>query len=242
MHAGSEVLIAPDVQDAPQLRQDLYCQLCGFYAHDVATFRRHCTSVHGHRMNRSLNVSLTHHMKHGLPQCMHCLKTFTSWRTFAIHAQRGCQVLQAGPPDCWSKSDPLAADLLQPEQMFAPKQDPSVRGAAMLTDADLLNILSQEWGRRVLTIVGSRTWHHMKKETDACRYLTNRCCLCDQFVGRTQEMNRHYKLHHPEFWPNMQSKGHQLTNLYGEEPPCPFAMSSSRPIINVRSGRSWQCC
>ena len=222
LHAGSEVLIAPDVQDVLQLRQDLFCQLCGFYAHDVTTFRRHCTTVHGHRMNRSLNVSLTHHMKNGLPQCTHCQKTFTSWRTFVIHAQRGCQVLQAGPPDCWSKSDPLAADLLHPEQMFAPKQDPSVRGTAMLTDADLLNILSQEWGRRVLTIVGSRTWHHMKKETAACKYLTNRCCLCDQFVGRTQEMNRHYKLHHPEFWPNMQSKGHQLTNLYGEEPPCPF--------------------
>ena len=62
----------------------------------------------------------------------------------------------------------------------------------------------------------------MKKETDACTYLANRCCLCDQFLGRTQDLHRHYKLHHHENWTHMQPKGIQLTNLYGEDPPCPY--------------------
>lgn len=221
MHAGSDVLIAPDVHDVPRHRQDLYCQICGFLAHDVTVFRRHCAVAHGKRMNRCRQVQLIQHMKNGLPQCAHCMQSFTSWHTFHVHTQRGCQVLQAGPIECWSQAAPLAADHL-PGTMFAPKQDASVRGHVMLTDADLLNVKSQEWGRRILTIVGSRTWHHMKKETDACQYLSQRCCLCDQFVGRTQELHRHFKLHHPEFWPNVQSKGHQLTNLHGEEPPCPF--------------------
>ena len=40
--------------------------------------------------------------------------------------------------------------------MFAPKLDGLVRGTTSLTEANLQNILSQEWGGRVLTIVGSK--------------------------------------------------------------------------------------
>ncbi|CAL1140453.1 unnamed protein product [Cladocopium goreaui] len=132
-------------------------------------------------------------------------------------------VLQAGPDVCWKpNTQAFATDRLLTSTMFAPKMDPAVRGTAILTDADLSNMLSQEWGHRVLTIVGSRNWHHMKKETAACSYLAQRCCLCDHFLGRTQELHRHLKLHHPEFWNHVQEKGHQLMNLHGEDPPCPY--------------------
>ncbi|CAL1159315.1 unnamed protein product, partial [Cladocopium goreaui] len=220
---GPDIVIQPPALDVPLLSPQYTCQLCDFQTHDTAMFRRHCTVVHGHRMTRTLHVNLAQHMKHGLPQCRFCHQKFTTWRSFTIHAQRGCQVLQAGPTACWlDLTWPLAADRLHRPTMFAPKQDAPVRGQIQLSSTDLQNITSQEWGPRILTIVGSKNWHHMKKETDACMYLANRCCLCDQFLGRTQELHRHYKLHHPEFWPHVQTKGTQLTHLHGEDPPCPY--------------------
>ena len=220
---GSTAIIATSVTDVPSLIASLTCQQCGFSTQDVASFRRHCTIQHDQPMHRTIPVEPAHFQHAGMPQCKYCLKKFTTWRSFTTHIQRGCQVLQAGPATCWrSATQVFPVDRPLIGTMFAPKLDPAVRGTAILADTDLRNIQSQEWGQRILTIVGSRTWHHMKKETEACSYLAQRCCLCDQFLGRTQEMHRHYKLHHPEFWPHMQEKGHQLTNLHGEDPPCPY--------------------
>jgi hypothetical protein len=106
--------------------------------------------------------------------------------------------------------------------MFAPKVEAPVRGLTLLSDGDLLNIKSQEWGGRVLAIVQSKNWHHMKMERAACDYLASRCLLCDQFLGRTQELNHHLKTLHPEFWPSVSAKGKQLTQLHGDEVPCPY--------------------
>ena len=218
---GPDLVISQPELEVPML-PTFTCQLCGFQTHDTAVFRRHCTIHHGQRMTRTVPVDLAKHMQHGLPQCKFCHQKFTTWRTFTMHAQRGCQVLLAGPPTCWiDPSWPLATDL-QRTTMFAPKQDAPIRGQIQLSSTDLQNITSQEWGSRILTIVGTKNWHHMRKEQDACTYLANRCCLCDQFLGRTQELHRHYKLHHPEFWPHVQAKGTQLTHLHGEEPPCPY--------------------
>ena len=210
----------PEPEVHPALHQ---CQICQYQTADVAQFRRHCTMMHDHRMNRCFPAQHTDYMLHGLPQCKYCHQKFASWRNFHVHIQRGCQVLLAGPAECWT--DPhrsLASDPPQKPDMFAAKLDGPVRGDAALTDADLANLKHQEWGTRVLTIVATRAWHHMRKESDACTYLASRCCLCDQFLGRTQELHRHLKIHHPEFWPHVQAKGIQLSNLYGEETPCPF--------------------
>ena len=121
----------------------------------------------------------------------------------------------AGPPGCWQDlSRPLTSDPLTLPNMFAAKLDGPVRGDAALADADLANLKHQEWGHRVLAIVGNRAWHHMRKETDACTYLANRCCLCDQFLGRTQDLHRHLKLHHPEFWPRPSQRHTVVQSLW----------------------------
>eukprot|EP00435_Cladocopium_sp_Y103_P026600 s344_g6.t1 len=140
--------------------------------------------------------------------------------------QRGCQVLQAGPAECWTDpTAPLTADSIGSSAMFAPKLDAPVRGLKLLSDADLRNVLSQEWGRRLLTIVSHRNWHHPKKETEACQYLSCRCCLCDQYVGRSQDLHSHIKTVHPDYWQHVDSKATQLTNLYADESPCPHCHS-----------------
>ena len=103
-----------------------------------------------------------------------------------------------------------------------PRQRHPIRGQTFLSDFDLQNIKSQEWGSRVLTIVGTRNWHHLRREQTACQYLAKRCCLCDHFFGRAQELHQHLKIMHPEFWPHTMIKGKMLTQMYGEDPPCPF--------------------
>ena len=203
--------------------QELQCQLCDFVTLDISQFRRHCTTQHGLRLNRCLHIDPTRYSLNGLPQCRYCYHAFTTWRQFIIHAQRGCQVLCAGPAECWA--DPrreLQPDPALPSTMFAPKLEAPVRGQVFLTDSDLQNVTSQAWGNRVLTIVSSRNWHHMKKEQEACHYLAKRCCICDHFFGRAQELHQHIQTMHPEFWPHTMTKGKLLTNLYGEDPPCPF--------------------
>ena len=218
----AHLILDPDLDIAGTTRC-YQCTRCSFQTDNVATFRRHCTTEHDTRMNRTIPVKTTKYMQNGLPQCKFCHQKFTTWRTFTMHVQRGCQAVQPGPRECWqASSQPLISDPTQQHNMFAPKQDAPIRGRQMLTQADLQNVASQEWGPRVLTIVGNRHWHHMKKETDACQYLATRCCICDQYLGRTQELHRHYKLHHPEYWTHVRTKGHQLTNLYGEDPPCPY--------------------
>ena len=205
--------------EIPELR----CQLCDFVTYDTSQFRRHCTTNHGLRLNRCLHIDPTGYSLNGLPQCRYCYQAFTTWRQFIIHAQCGCQALCAGPVECWA--DPrraLQPDPALPSTMFAPKLEAPVRGQTLLTDSDLQNVKSQTWGTRVLTIVGSRNWHHMKKEQEACHYLAKRCCICDHFFGRAQELHQHIQTMHPEFWPHTMSKGKLLTSLYGEEPPCPF--------------------
>ena len=235
LQTGPDYLIQSHIGDVPTA---LYtCQQCDFCTANVAHFRRHCTISHAKSMYRIHPVTSKQYSLHGLPQCKYCFAKYTTWRSFYIHIQRGCQVLIAGPAGCWHRSDrPLATDPTWPGDMLTDVLDPPVRGSHPLTEADLRNLLNQEWGSRVLTIVSSRNWHHMLKETDACQYMSTRCCLCDQFLGRIQDLHRHYKLQHPEYWPHVQAKGIQLCNLHcGEEPPCrfcnwPFKTSHQCPI------------
>ena len=223
LHAGHDLTLDPAPSGPAWPDLSFRCHLCAFTTQHVATFRRHCTTAHNLRMNRTLHTNPALFMQHGLPQCKYCNTTFTTWRSFYTHIQRGCQVLQAGPDLCWpfashavSTGKPLAS------LMFAPKVDAPVRGQTLLSDGDLLNIKSQERGGRVLAIVQSKNWHHMKQERAACEYLASRCLLCDQFLGRTQELNHHLKTLHPEFWPSVSAKGKQLTQLHGDEVPCPY--------------------
>lgn len=75
----------------------LTCHLCDFSTFDATTMRKHYTIQHGIQMLRTtLNIP-SDHMLQGLPQCKHCLTSFTTWRQFCIHIARGCQVLQAHP-------------------------------------------------------------------------------------------------------------------------------------------------
>ena len=53
--------------------------------------------------------------------------------------------------------------------------------------------------------------------------LAKQCCLCSQWVGRAQEMNRHIKLCHPQYWDHVLLKSTQFSNLYANKAPCDYS-------------------
>ena len=157
-----------------------------------------------------------------MPHCKFCDKQFTTWRSFAIHVQRGCQAICPAPLhlDRWCPDSVPSGMPIPPEK--PPALDAVVRGSKLLSASDLQNIMHQEWGRRLLVIVGHRHWHHLRLEHAANDYLSKRCCLCDQWVGRAQEMHKHMRLFHAAYWPNVMAKSQQFSNLYANEGPCSF--------------------
>ena len=220
-----DIATGPASQRSVPTFDTIQCQLCDFQTQDPTDFRRHCTLVHGKRMFRTRVVDIKTHMLHGLPQCKFCFQTFVNWRNFAAHVQRGCQVLQVGPPACVQRpvQVPLHSTALDPLSDFMQhRSDEAVRGAVLLRDSDLINLRTQEWGPRLLEIVGRQEWHRLKSEQVICNYLTQRCCLCNQFVGANQSMHQHLKQDHADYWPMVLAKGVQFVNLLATDSPCEY--------------------
>ena len=200
-----------------------FCDFCDFYTDNAAHLRRHCTAQHGRRLVRSRPIQLADFALHGMPQCKHCYQTFTSWRAFGTHAQRGCQALHPGPAplrrhrqgDLDHRLSPHPSDInqsMQPER--------AVRGDLMLTDAQLQVIRTKPWGTALLTIVPERDFHRLHHERESCQYLTEYCCLCGLHVGRLQSMNLHMRTYHADYWNFVTLKSTQLSNLHSSESPC----------------------
>ena len=108
-----------------------------------------------------------------MPHCKFCDKQFTTWRSFAIHVQRGCQAICPAPLhlDRWCPDSVPSGMPIPPEK--PPALDAVVRGSKLLSASDLQNIMHQEWGRRLLVIVGHRHWHHLRLEHAANDFSAN---------------------------------------------------------------------
>ena len=111
---------------------------------------------------------------------------------------------------------------LLPTSLTNARADTAMRGQTQLGSSDLRNILSHEWGLKLLTLVGNRSFQQLIHEDAINEYLSQRCCLCAQWVGRAQEMHRHLRLFHAPFWPMVMAKSSQLSNLYAVDSPCRF--------------------
>ena len=60
------------------------------------------------------------------------------------------------------------------------------RGQLMLSDADLQVIRSKSWGDALLTLLTNREFHFLKRESEACKYLTSHCGLCGLYTRRSE--------------------------------------------------------
>ena len=194
--------------------KDFRCQWCDFATSQITTLRKHLAIHHKQHFYRTQTVNPADHMLHGLPQCKHCHQIFTTWRSHLIHVERGCQALQ--------HRDLSSTMPLLPTSLTNARADAAMRGQTQLGPGDLRNIIAQEWGHRLLTLIGYRRFHQLIHEDAINDYLSQRCCLCAQRVGRAQEMHRHLRLFHAPYWPMVMAKSTQLSNLYAEDSPCRF--------------------
>ena len=202
-------------------RPDVFqCTHCDFFATDVASFRRHCTSAHGKHVHRQ-RFALAHHFtNNGLPECKYCHRTFTTWRRFQVHIERGCQELYSGPCAVESHSDLgqqayMAGTALAAGELAA-------RGSTRLTDADLGILRQASFGHDLCQLVEARDWARLATLPEACQYLAKRRILCGMRYNRVQELNAHYRTMHGQFWDGTPQRAVYMSNTWAQDRPCVF--------------------
>ena len=198
------------------------CAHCDFCTTDVSAYRRHYTQMHSLPMNRTQYVQPDEFALDGLPTCKFCMTTFSTWRMFYTHIERGCQELLAGPrshtviPGCRG----AALGTIAPKMHQHPS-DAAARGLHLITEEELHHLKSLPFGDRLLQIVQERDWTKVEQAQDVCRYLATRCVICSHQFSRCQELHQHYRLQHPVLWEHVPPKAIQLTNLFCTDSPCP---------------------
>eukprot|EP00435_Cladocopium_sp_Y103_P017051 s3272_g4.t1 len=198
------------------------CALCDFCTSDVSAFRRHCTTIHGQYMRRTQHVQISDYAVAGLPTCKTCGKTFTTWRIFQAHLERGCQEHLPGPSLCVQPEGDSGSALASLRVSMSKSPDEAQRGLRLLTEQELDFLKQQEFGARLLAMVQNRSWHQMAREREACSLLAKQCILCSVHFSRTQELNQHYRLQHSDLWEHAQLKAIQLTNINCSDSPCDY--------------------
>ena len=151
--------------ETPALQQEAIWQLpffqcahCDFCTDDVSVFRRHCTTAHDAKMFRTQCVNPASFAVNGLPICKFCQQHFTTWRSFHIHIERGCQELISGPLTCTTTAERSGAALgtiALPAQSMA---DVAARGLRLITAEELHTLRTLPFGDKLLQIVQARDW------------------------------------------------------------------------------------
>ena len=200
---------------------DLFqCTRCDFVATNVATFRRHCTMVHGLPVFRSHFALASQFTNTGLPECKHCGQTFTTWRRFQIHIERGCQVLYSGP--CATETHTaLGVQLYQSSTEMA-AGELAVRGSTMIPEDELDNLRQATFGLPLCQLIEERDWEKLATLPDACQYLAKRCILCGLHYNRVQELNAHYRTMHGQYWDGVPQQAVYMSNTWATDRPCVY--------------------
>jgi len=191
---------------------ELYCPFCQFQASSLSVLRRHLTCAHQVTMFRKHVPQPSHYMTHGLPQCVLCGLSFTTWRSFHIHVQRGCQVDQMD-----HRMDRPLAPFAEPAQPVTHQTPETV---TLLSQTDLDSIMQREFGPRLLTLLHQRRWSELLHDRASCQFLSRNCLICGQYVGRAQAMHHHVRVAHHAYDALVLAKATQLTNLHSDESPC----------------------
>ena len=190
-------------QDEAHIRY-FSCNWCLLRFDSLPNLRRHQTQVHGFTQLRTHEITVASHALNGLPSCVHCHKTFTTWRRFIIHLERNC--CQACPS--------TTSSTLERQQQDADTQ--------WLTSTNLTLLLSKPYGAELLQAVVQGQWAPMRALAQAHEDLCNHCILCGVYHGRPQELNMHIRSHHRKFVANIFAKAAQLGRSQASISPCFF--------------------
>ena len=192
-----DTVMPAEVEEVPQ---PIYtCQRCSLRFTSLPNLRRHQTHVHGQQQLRTFSVTVASHAQHGLPICMHCHKTFSTWRRMTIHLERNC--CQAMTPTTSSTSRQATAD-------------------KAMTLPDLSLLLSKPYGHSLIQAVTHSQWFSLRSMSQAHADLRHHCILCGMYYGRVQELNMHIRTRHGHFAANVHAKAAQFGRSQASITPC----------------------
>ena len=248
MLQGTQVLIDPDPCEVPTTMPWLTCPFCDFQTHLPANLKRHCTNIHAHSFLRIHSVDWRVDTLHGLPQCKHCLRKFTTWHSFRRHVETGVCQVRAVPDilDLPRHSLELSVEAVCPPSQAAICAQPdsgedipeyfdlcTMANSACdgelrvkLLPCDLAHLHSTAEGSFILEVVNSLNWHQLSQHDQACKILTEHCALCGIYVGKVRELLGHLKLYHADLMTHVLAKSAQLTLVYARNSPCDFCKRS----------------
>ena len=178
-----------------------HCSFCQKQFDSLPNLRRHQTHAHGQQQLRTHTVTIASHAKHGLPICMHCHKSFSTWRRFTIHMERNCcQALGSA-----------TSSMRIPSTAAAKKA---------LSSQDLTLLLSKPYGQSLVQAVQTGQWSALRAMTQAHAELRNHCILCGTYHGRPQELNLHLRTQHGPYVANVHAKAAQFGKSQASITPC----------------------
>ena len=184
------------------------CPWCNQHFYSLPNLRRHQTVAHHEPQLRTFHATAISYAVQGLPQCSHCLESFSTWRQFQIHLERNvCQVLMLGTTSRWTDQCHLMQYQDAPQVM-------QVRHLTLL--------LSKPYGSDVMDVLHRRAWPELARMQPATTDLTRSCILCGFFHSRPQELNLHLKTHHGQWVPHVFTKTMQLCKSQASISPCRF--------------------
>ena len=214
-HEQLQVSLATPAHEAPQ--QMFQCPSCDLQCNSLANLRRHQTQVHGRIQFRTNMAKVASFSVRGLPQCAHCMESFTSWRNFRIHLERNC--CQALTVQCPTASNRGAMSTVQAKPTYP-----------LLTDSNLSLLLSKPYGLPILECIKARRWDTLLQYPDAVQDLTNYCVICGVFSNRPQELNQHLRTQHHQLVPHVMTKASQLCKSQASNSPCRFCQRSFKRV------------
>ena len=177
------------------------CQHCTFVTHSIPNLRRHSTNVHGTSQHRTYNHTILDMSLNGRPQCIHCHKHFTTWRRFQIHVERNC---------CQAP---------QPTRLTQPRSTTQASGSSQAESSNY-HVTIQPFWTELKDKIQRQAWQEVAEIPAASQYLPHSCMVCGIWNNRCQEMNGHYRLHHPDLTQGIFTKSAQITKLMPSTSPC----------------------
>ena len=198
-----EVPVGSGDDDLQQMQVRYHCPHCSFATHSIPNLRRHNTTVHGTVQHRTYGHTILAMSMNGRPQCTHCHKHFTTWRRLLIHVERNC---------CQAP---------QPTTVELPVSDPQDVGCSK-AESSSYHVTTQPFWTDLKDRVQRQAWQDIAAMPDVSQYLTHSCMVCGIWNNRCQEMNGHYRLHHPDLMQGIFTKSAQITKMMPSTSPCIF--------------------
>ena len=178
------------------------CPVCGLYFPGMRIMLSHKARQHpvnqattSHNVCRPRANDYTSHTVSGLPQCRHCLKTFTRVEAMQKHLLGACPVLHGAHAGI-AVSTSVATDS---EVLGAPGQEGLLGHSCRVPQAAPANRPLIEDPIFLATL--HKGWRQAAADDSFLRILRKHCVYCHQWVSlRGPGVKQHHRLAHPTYW------------------------------------------